>query len=141
MTSADAPNDDLLKLLTAVADGDKTAFRSLFDIASPKLFAITMRICRDRAIAEDSVQDAFVEIWRKAADFDADRGVPAAWMSVIARNQAIDQIRRRGRSSVLASGGDKAEDGGDLIAAIADPTQAADRGGARRAMGHSLHRR
>lgn len=140
MTVTDVTQDNLLRLLTAIADGDKSAFRSLFDVMGPKLFAITLRICRDRAIAEDAVQDAFVEIWRKAADFDAGRGVPAAWMSVIARNKAIDQIRRRGRSVVLASGGDRDEDGSDLIAAIVDPTQAADGGVEGMALGQCLNR-
>jgi RNA polymerase sigma-70 factor (ECF subfamily) len=128
MKNHDDQNDDLKPLLLATAAGDRLAFRSLFDRTGPKLFGICMRICRDRAIAEDAVQDAFVEVWRKAASFDADRGAAAAWMTVIARNKAIDQVRRRGRSVVLASGGDDETNGGDLVAAIADPSKPVDGG-------------
>ncbi len=140
MTDQTMRTDDLKHLVQAVAAGDKSAFRMLFDRMGPKLFGICMRICRDKAIAEDAVQDAFVEIWRKAADFDTTKGVSAAWMTVIARNKAIDQIRRRGRSIVLASGGDGDEDGMDLIAAIADPTQPTDGGADGMALSQCLGR-
>ena len=86
---------DLNTLLLATAKADRTAFRALYSASAPKLLGVAMRICGEKAIAEDAVQDAFVEIWRKAKSFDPARGNAAGWMSVIARNRAIDQIRRR----------------------------------------------
>ena len=77
--SADA---DLPDLLTAVAKRDRAAFRALYAAQSAKLFAIVLRICRDRAIAEDALQDAFVEVWRKAESFDPARGKVAVRFTI-----------------------------------------------------------
>jgi len=93
--------DDLLK---AVANRDRAAFRVLFRNTSSKLFGVSLRICRDRSLAEDALQDAFVDIWRKATDFDASRGAAMGWMSVIVRNRSIDLIRRRGRGPQTVDG-------------------------------------
>ncbi|MEX2518346.1 MAG: sigma-70 family RNA polymerase sigma factor [Paracoccaceae bacterium] len=112
------------ELIAAVATGDRAAFRALYDQYGAKLFGVCLRICLDRSVAEDAVQDTFVEIWRKAADFDSERGRAGAWMAVIARNRAIDTIRRRGRSPGWGS-----RDGVDHLALIADP-QAREDGGA-----------
>lgn len=111
------------ELIAAVASGDRAAFRALYEQSGAKLFGICLRICHDRSVAEDAVQDAFVEIWRKAADFDPNRGRAGAWMSVIARNRAIDAIRRRGRAPGWGSG-----DGVDPLALIADPAAREDGG-------------
>lgn len=86
---------DIEQLLSAVATGDMAAFRALYDLAAGRLLAIAMKILRDREAAEDAVQEAFLRIWRKAGSYDAARGSPLAWMSIIARNAALDHIRRR----------------------------------------------
>lgn len=98
---------DLRRLLVATAKSDRAAFRALYEASSAKLFAVTLRICRDRAVAEDALQDAFVEIWRKAGAYSAERGAPLAWMAVIARNRSIDLVRRRGRGPAWGGGGDE----------------------------------
>lgn len=70
--------------------------------------AIALRILRSRTEAEDVVQDTFVEIWRRAADYDEARGGVPAWVATIARTRAID--RRRSRDSAArATAGAKAE--------------------------------
>ena len=132
--SADA---DLPDLLTAVAKRDRAAFRALYAAQSAKLFAIVLRICRDRAIAEDALQDAFVEVWRKAESFDPARGKAAAWMATIARNRAIDQIRRRGRGPTIGTGGDEDQ---DALAAIPDLSQPKDGGAEMIALAQCLDR-
>lgn len=83
------------RLLVAVARKENDAFRRLYNLASPKLFAITLRICRDRTLAEDALQDTFTAVWRRASAFDAKRGSGMVWLSAIARNRAIDVMRRR----------------------------------------------
>ena len=100
VTDANSP-DDLLK---AVAKRDRAAFRALFRATSSKLFGVSLRICRDRSLAEDALQEAFVDIWRKAADFDTGRGAAMGWMSVIVRNRSVDLIRRRGRGPRMVDG-------------------------------------
>lgn len=88
-------NEDLVR---AVAAKDTAAFRALYDRMSPKLLTIAIRICGERALAEDALQEAFTEIWRRADAFDVNRGRADAWMAVIARNRSIDSVRRRGRT-------------------------------------------
>ncbi len=122
-------------LLAAVARGDRAAFRDLYAAFAPKLLGLTLRICRDRALAEDAVQEAFVEIWRKAEAFDPARGGAGGWMATIGRNRAIDLVRRRGRSP-----GWEAGDPEEAFAFLADPAQKTDGGAERLALAECLGR-
>lgn len=90
-------NRDLDDLVRAVGQGDRTAFDRLYDISAPHLFPIALRIVRRRDKAEEVLQDAFVNIWRRAADWSRERGSARTWMSSIVRHRAIDSIRREGR--------------------------------------------
>ncbi len=92
MPKAPRPLDDLM---ARVARGDRVAFAALYEAVSAKLFGIILRILRRRDVAEDVLQDVFVKIWQKAADFDAARASPVTWMATIARNSALDVARRR----------------------------------------------
>lgn len=86
---------DLEMLLARVAAGDRAAFGRLYAATAAKLFGIVLRISRDRALAEDVLQDTFVRVWRNAARYEPDSGRPITWMAAIARNAAIDALRRR----------------------------------------------
>ena len=86
---------DLSELLKRVAAGDRVAFSALYDAMSAKLFGIIIRILRRRDAAEDVLQDVFVKIWQRAADFDEQRASPVTWMAVVARNAALDVARKR----------------------------------------------
>jgi RNA polymerase sigma-70 factor (ECF subfamily) len=85
-------NPDLCSLLEAVASGDRKAFRTLYDKSSPVLFAICVRLMRDRDLAQDVLQEAMTRIWRKAHLFDASKGNAMAWMAVVTRNCALSQM-------------------------------------------------
>jgi RNA polymerase sigma factor (sigma-70 family) len=90
------PNQsELADLVRAVAAGDRAAYRRLYDATAPKLFGIVLRIIRDRATAEDVLQDVFLRVWRNAASFAPEAGVPMAWLASIARNRAIDVVRQK----------------------------------------------
>ncbi|MGH6835126.1 MAG: RNA polymerase sigma factor [Methylocella sp.] len=82
----------LCTLLEAVAAGDRKAFRTLYDESAPVLFAICVRMMRDRDLAQDVLQEAMIRIWRKAHLFDASKGTAMAWMAVVARNCALSRI-------------------------------------------------
>jgi RNA polymerase sigma-70 factor, ECF subfamily len=84
-------------LLARVAQQDRTAYRALYDLVATKLFGVALRICRERSLAEEAFQEAFIGIWRSAADFDPARGSALAWMAGVTRNRALDLLRRRGR--------------------------------------------
>lgn len=92
------------RLLVAVARRDSDAFRKLYSQASSKLFAITLRICRDRSLAEDALQETFAAVWRRASAFDPKRGSAMVWLAAIARNRSIDLLRRRQRDAKMQTG-------------------------------------
>ena len=91
---------DIADLLAQVAAGDRTAFAALYDATSMKLFGILLRILHRRDRAEDLLQEVYLRIWERAGAFDRDRASPITWMATIARNRAIDEIRRRQPSVV-----------------------------------------
>ena len=59
------------------------------------MYTIALRILRDGSLADDAVQETFVKIWRSARQFNAALGTPQSWISIIARNVALDLIRKR----------------------------------------------
>ena len=91
--SADEPT----ALLGQVAAGDRAAFRRLYDLQAPRLYAVALRITRQGPLAADAVHDAFLQVWRNAGRFDAARGPAEAWLLGLVRYRALDIARRRGR--------------------------------------------
>jgi RNA polymerase sigma-70 factor (ECF subfamily) len=89
------PSDDLAVLLSAIASGDRTAFRRLYDSVGPQLFAIICRISRNAAGSEEILQDVFLRIWNNAGSFSPRAGSAMAWLITIARNRAIDVLRQK----------------------------------------------
>ena len=85
-------------LIARVARGQRSALRSLYEAFAGRTMAIAQRILGSSAEAEEVVQDTFVEAWRRASEYRADRGTPAAWLCAIARSRALDRLRARGRS-------------------------------------------
>jgi RNA polymerase sigma-70 factor (ECF subfamily) len=81
------------ELLTRVAHGDVAALREIYEQHAPRAMAIAFRILRRVEEAEDIVQETFLEIWRRAPQFDPDRGGAVAWVVTIARSRAIDRLR------------------------------------------------
>jgi len=84
-------------LLRRCAGGDKAAFRQLYDLSAPRLYAVALRITRQTSLAADAVHDAFLQVWQHADRFDADRGSAETWLISLARYRALDLIRRHGR--------------------------------------------
>lgn len=107
-------------LVLRVAAGDRAALRALYDLLAPHALAIALRVLGARVDAEEVVQDAFVEIWRRAAAFDPQRGTGRAWVLSIARYRAIDRLRDRGAITRLA---DRAAAGGDASTAPHSPVE------------------
>ncbi|MCY0093233.1 sigma-70 family RNA polymerase sigma factor [Hoeflea ulvae] len=87
--------DDLSGLIARTALGDRAAFSSLYSQTSAKLFGVSLRILKDRAQAEDALQEVYIRIWRRAGSFRVGQASAMAWLCTIARNQAIDMIRAR----------------------------------------------
>ncbi len=94
---ARAEPSDPNALLWRIAAGDRLAFRRLYEQQSPRLYAVALRITRHGALAADAVHDAFLQVWRNAARFDAARGGAEVWLISLVRYRALDIARRRGR--------------------------------------------
>ena len=84
----------LADLMARVAGRDRAAFTALYQATSAKLFGIVLRILLRRDLAEEVLQEVYVKIWERAGDFDAGRASPITWMATIARNRALDEVRR-----------------------------------------------
>jgi RNA polymerase sigma-70 factor, ECF subfamily len=82
------------ELLLASAAGDRAAFAQLYEQTAGQLLGLAQRMLRDRAVAEEVVQEGFIRIWTRATEFRPGRGAALAWMVTIVRNGAIDRLRR-----------------------------------------------
>ena len=91
----DAAADPLAALLAQVAEGRRDAFESLYRQTSATMLGICLRVLRDREEAEDVLQEVYVAVWSKAAQFDRQRARAMTWLGTIARNRAIDRVRSR----------------------------------------------
>ncbi|MGG7566789.1 RNA polymerase sigma factor [Rhodovulum sp. DZ06] len=98
-TPGDQPGDaDDRLLLARIARGDKAAMRALYERHHDALFAFARLRAGDEAAAADAVQDAMLEVWRKAGAFSG-RSAARTWIFAIARNKLVDRARRSGRLS------------------------------------------
>lgn len=84
-------------LLARSAAGDSDAFATLFDRYGPLCVRRAYEVLRDRALADDAVQEAFLDLWRTAASFDARRASVRTWLCVLVHRRAVDLARREAR--------------------------------------------
>jgi RNA polymerase sigma-70 factor (ECF subfamily) len=85
---------ELTELLRRCAEGDRMAFRRLYELQSPRLYAVALRITRQSSLAADAVHDALLQVWQNAGRFDVNRGNPEAWLVSLVRYRALDIARR-----------------------------------------------
>ncbi len=86
--------DDVEQLLSEVARGDTSAFERLYEAMGSVVFGLARRVIRDPERAEDVSQEVFVEVWRKAPNFDRAKGTAKTWILTITHRRAVDAIRR-----------------------------------------------
>jgi RNA polymerase sigma-70 factor, ECF subfamily len=118
--------DGLEGLLLRIADGDRVAFRDFYAATAPRIMAVARALMRDTAKAEEIVQETYVRLWQNAARYDPTKGHPLAWLTVMTRRLAIDDLRRRRPVLPL----DEAAE--TVLAALEDETAEADPLGADR---------
>ena len=88
-------SSELVALLHRVAQQDRAAFELLYRATSAKLYGIIVRIIVNHSVADDLLQEVYVRAWQRAGDFDSTKASPITWLAAIARNRAIDEVRRR----------------------------------------------
>lgn len=93
---------ELAALIHAVRQGCRPSFARLYALTSPRLFGMILRINRDRADAEELLQEVYVKVWDRCAQFDAGKGPAIFWLTGIAYHGAIDGLRRRQSRPVIS---------------------------------------
>jgi len=87
--------DQDVQLLGRVRRADEQAMAAIYDRYSRIVYSVALRVLRDPAAAEDVLQDVFLGLWRQPESFVASRGSLGGWLAVVARNRAIDSLRRK----------------------------------------------
>jgi RNA polymerase sigma-70 factor, ECF subfamily len=95
----DAEAREDARLLASVAQGDQPALAALYRRRGTLLYSLLVRMLISEMEAQEVMQDTFVQIWRRAHVYDADRSSPVAWMIMIARGLAVNRLRARARRS------------------------------------------
>ena len=110
----DQLSEQIGDLLKQVGDGDRRAFEALYRASSSVLLGVCMRVLADRGDAEEVLQDVFVTVWGKAAQFDPQRARGMTWLATIARNRAIDRLRSSPAAALRADF--------DVVETLCDPS-------------------
>lgn len=87
--------EELAALVYRTALGDQRAFEQLYQVTSPQLYALAIAVLRNRDLAQDTLQEAFISIWHAAGSYNANKGSVQTWLNVIVRHRCIDRLRRQ----------------------------------------------
>lgn len=94
-------DDEVTAIIGRCAAGDRTALKRLFDAEAPRMIGVAERILRRRALAEEAMQDAFVQVWRRASSYDPGLGSGRTWLYTIVRNRALNILRSESRTDLV----------------------------------------
>ena len=86
---------DIAELISRCALRDRAAFRDLYTRTSAKLFGVCLRILRDRAEAEEALQEVYIKVWQRADRYVQSHYSPISWLVAVARNHCLDMRRAR----------------------------------------------
>ncbi|QIM52791.1 RNA polymerase sigma factor [Hydrogenophaga crocea] len=89
------PDDLLMTLIDRIAQRDEAALKALYDLCGRKLYGLSLRVVGTAELAEDVLQETFLQVWRSAADYRATLSPPMAWLGLIVRSRSLDCLRRR----------------------------------------------
>lgn len=117
--------DDTAALLRSCAEGDRAAFRALYDCWGARLHGIALRITRQTGLAADATHDAFVQVWQQAHRFDPARGSAEAFLISLLRYRALDIVRRRRREISGYEMEERPDEAPDALASLVGNVEAA----------------
>jgi RNA polymerase sigma-70 factor, ECF subfamily len=83
----------LADLMTRCAAGDQTAFDEMYRLTVTRIFGTVLRVLRSPDHAQEVTQEVYVEVWKQAPRYTADKGSVAAWMATMAHRRAVDRVR------------------------------------------------
>lgn len=114
LTAEQAADRQLTTLLQAVHRGCRSSFMQLHALTCRRLLKLVLHIQRDPSAAEDVLQEVYLKVWNRSAQFDADKGLAMGWLARVARHSAIDALRQQGSRPQARDSGE-----GDVYAEIA----------------------
>jgi RNA polymerase sigma-70 factor (ECF subfamily) len=87
-------DDPLLALLTRIKTGEEAAMELLYNLTVNRLYGLAVKIVTKPELAEEVIGDVFLQVWKKAGDFDSEKATPLAWLLMICRSRSLDTLRR-----------------------------------------------
>ncbi len=85
---------DTADLIDAIARGDQDAFRDFYRRSSGVVYGVALRVTRDSMLAQDVLQETYLQVWQEAGRYSAGRGSVRAWLLTIAHRRAVDRVRK-----------------------------------------------
>ncbi len=117
-------NQRLVALLQRVAVRDHASFRQLYDLTAAHLYGIAMRFVRKRELADEVLQDAFINVWQHAGSYAASLSTPMTWLISIVRNKSLDHLRKgKLEGDAVVAWDDSPHHETELLAEHADPLE------------------
>jgi RNA polymerase sigma-70 factor, ECF subfamily len=92
---------DWAMLIYQIAQGNESALETLYDHTSRLIYTLALRILTDISEAEEITIEVYMQVWRKAVDYDPSRSTPLAWLLMLTRSRAIDRLRSDKQRSKL----------------------------------------
>ncbi|OBH59649.1 RNA polymerase subunit sigma [Mycobacterium mantenii] len=103
MTRPPPPGNELDALLRKVARGDRAAFAAVYDLTKSRVYGLIMRVLRDAGYSEETTQEVYLEVWRRAPEYDSGKGSALAWILTMAHRRAVDRVRTETASTARES--------------------------------------
>jgi len=103
MTRPPPPSNELDVLLRKVARRDAAAFAAVYDLTKSRVYGLVVRVLRDPSYSEETTQEVYLEVWRRASEYDSRKGSALAWMLTMAHHRAVDRVRAETASSARES--------------------------------------
>ena len=89
---------ELYPLLAKIQQGDQKALGGFYDATVGRVFAVALKVTANHALAEEIVSDVFLQVWRGAANYSAERATPLGWVLMMAHSRSIDALRKEAAS-------------------------------------------
>jgi RNA polymerase sigma-70 factor, ECF subfamily len=89
------PENRLIELIARTAKGEPDALAALYDATAALVYGLAVRILGDHGAAEEATADVYLQVWRQGERYDPGRGTPLAWLLMLGRSRALDQLRAR----------------------------------------------
>jgi RNA polymerase sigma factor (sigma-70 family) len=115
---------ELAGLMAGVAAGEQRALERFYRLTVSRVFGLALRIVRNRTSAEEVAEDVYVQIWRTAASYDAERGTPLGWALTICRSRALDALRRADKAILDPDPTERLDAVAQLVPGLQDLLQA-----------------